>query len=313
VVTEFSEVLARLADSLARTDFSARRVFHGRGGCYPGLEFMTLDDFGSGLWLVLFKEPEVDGWAEFLAQLQTLAVSGRQFCLIQHRYRKPVDSHLLWGDVPDDLSVCEEGLRYKLALQGRQNTGYFMDAAPARTWLKERVEGRSVLNLFAYTCAFSVAAIDGGADSVVNVDMSKAALNTGRENHRLNAQALSGVMFLGYDIFRSWKRIRQLGPYGCIVIDPPSFQRGSFDARKDYARVLRCLPELASDGADMLLCLNAPYLDIGFLLALLAEHLPSVEVIGLLGARPDFPELSPALKMLHVRYAQPSDVAPENG
>ncbi|MFT5577038.1 MAG: hypothetical protein ACI89D_002570, partial [Bermanella sp.] len=43
MVTEFSEVLARLADSLARTDFSARRVFHGRGGCYPGLEFMTLD------------------------------------------------------------------------------------------------------------------------------------------------------------------------------------------------------------------------------------------------------------------------------
>ncbi len=302
MATDYAEVLANLAASMARPEGDARRVFHGRGGCYPELEFLTLDDFGSGLWLVLFKEPEPETWCRFLAELQELAHSSRAFCVVQHRYRKPVEAQTLWGTLPAVLTASENGLRFHLSLQGRQNTGYFMDASPGRTWLKERVEGRSVLNLFAYTCAFSVAAIDGGASSVVNVDMSKSALNTGRENHRLNDQALNTVTFLPYDVFRSWKRIRELGPYDCIVIDPPSLQRGSFDARKDYARVVKRIPELASDGADILLCLNAPYIEIGFLYHLVAEFLPDAEVLGSLAGRPDFPERSPALKMLHLRY-----------
>lgn len=302
MVTDYSEVLANLSESLARPDGDAHRVFHGRGGCYPGLEFLTLDDFGGGLWLVLFKEPEPETWLAFLVQLEALAVGSRQFCVVQHRYRKPVEAQSLWGELPEELTAREAGLRYHLALQGRQNTGYFMDASPGRIWLKERVEGRSVLNLFAYTCAFSVAALDGDAHSVVNVDMAKSALNTGRENHRLNGQSLSEITFLPYDIFRSWKRIRELGPYDCIVIDPPSLQRGSFDARKDYARVVKRLPELASDGADILLCLNAPYIEIGFLQALAAEFLPGTEVVGPLKGREDFPERSAALKMLHLRY-----------
>jgi len=303
VATDFSPVFHHLEATLETAGGSARRLFHGRGGCYPGLEFMTLDDFGAGLWLVLYKAPEPEAWALFLDQLRALAAPHRSYCLVQHRYRRPVASEILWGEFPDKPLALEGDWRFELALQGRQNTGYFMDAAPARAWLQTRVAGRKVLNLFAYTCAFSVAAVSGDARSVVNVDMSKAALNTGRENHRLNRQSMSGVTFLPYDIFRSWKRIRQLGPYGCIVIDPPSFQKGSFDARKDYARVLRRLPELASEGADLLLCLNAPYLDVGFLQDLLAAELPAAQVIGSIEGRADFPEQNPALKMLHCRYS----------
>ena len=77
--------------------------------------------------------------------------------------------------------------------------------------------------------AFSVAAMAGGATQVVNLDMARAALSRGRDNHRLNQHDLSQVVFLGHDLFKSWGKVAKYGPYDLIIIDPPSFQRGSFD------------------------------------------------------------------------------------
>ena len=82
-----------------------------------------------------------------------------------------------------------------------------------RQWVQERSQGKRVLNLFAYTCGFSVAAKAGGANQVVNVDMAKGALSRGRDNHRLNEHDMSDVTFMGYDIFRSWGKITKYGPY----------------------------------------------------------------------------------------------------
>ena len=91
-----------------------------------------------------------------------------------------------------------------------------------------------MLNLFAYTCAFSIAALAGGARQVVNNDMSRPSLDWGRENHQRNGQDLRSVSMLPHNLFKSWWKIRSLGPYGLIIIDPPTYQRGSFDAEKDY-------------------------------------------------------------------------------
>ena len=290
--------LARISDT---AQGEAWRVFHGRGGCYPGLEWLTVDDFGNGLWVVLFREPEAEQWQDLLDVLN-LYRTDREFACIQHRYERPARCEWLWGEPPETPQAVEGDLRFSLQLGGRQNTGYFMDARPGRDWLRECCEGRSVLNLFSYTCAFSVAARAAGAARVVNVDMAKAALRTGRDNHRLNGQSMQDIEFLGYDIFRSWKRIRSLGPYDVLVIDPPSFQKGSFDARKDYARILRRIPELTEGDAELLLCLNAPYLSRGYFLALVTAELPSIEVVEFLDGRADFPEADePALKMLHCR------------
>lgn len=74
---------------------------------------------------------------------------------------------------------------------------------------------RKVLNLFAYTCAFSVAALKGGADEVVNMDMSKGALAIGKQNHLLNGLT-AGARFLGHDIFKSWGKLKKnSGPMTC--------------------------------------------------------------------------------------------------
>ena len=69
------------------------------------------------------------------------------------------------------------------------------------------------------------------------------------------------------------------GPYDLVIADPPSYQKGSFVATKDYARLLRRLPTLLAPGGHALLCLNAPELSMEFLQGLVSEHAPSLEFV----------------------------------
>jgi len=140
-----------------------------------------------------------------------------------------------------------------------QNHGLFLDMAEGRRWVRDHAAARStdryglkVLNLFAYTCAFSVGALQAGARHVVNVDMSHGAIGVGQQNHQLNG-ITTGAAFLPHDIFSSWGKITRGGPYGLVIVDPPSYQKGSFVATKDYARLMRRLPDLLAPGGHALL------------------------------------------------------------
>ena len=187
-------------------------------------------------------------------------------------------------------------------LQRSQNHGLFLDMAEGRRWVRTHAQGHKVLNLFAYTCAFSVAALQGGAKEVVNLDMAQGALTTGQQNHQING-ITSGAKFLAHDLFSSWGKVTRMGPYGLVIMDPPSFQRGSFVATKDYARLLRRLPDLLRPGGHALLCLNAPEIPERFLHDLLATEAPELELLQRLPNPAAFADVSSdrALKVLLVR------------
>ncbi|MCY1400878.1 Ribosomal RNA large subunit methyltransferase I [compost metagenome] len=159
-----------------------------------------------------------------------------------------------------------------------------------RRWVQAQAQGKRVLNLFAYTCGFSVAAIAGGAQQVVNLDMAKAALSRGRDNHRLNQHELSRVSFLGHELFKSWAKVKKYGPYDLIIIDPPSFQKGSFALTKDYQRVLRRLPELLNAQGTVLACVNDPAIGPDFLIEGMAAEAPSLVFEQRLENPPEFPD-----------------------
>jgi len=149
--------------------------------------------------------------------------------------------------------------------------------------VREHVQpGDRVLNLFAYTCAFSVVALQAGAAEVVNVDMASGPLATGRANHELNG-VKTGAKFLAHDIFNSWGKLTRGGPYDLVICDPPSFQKGSFVATKDYARLARRLPYLLAPGGLALLCLNTPKLDLEFLRGVVAENAPELVFVERVG------------------------------
>lgn len=297
-----SDALATLQQhlimALAQPPAETRRLFHGRGRCWPGLEHVTADWLQGVLLVSLFRAPEnfeLDALRELLLQLSRSAewqASGAHSLLLQHRYLP--DSHMeqLLGEPVNEWLISENGLRYKLDLGTKQNNGLFLDMRYGRRWVQEQSQGLRVLNLFAYTCGFSVAAIAGGAEYVVNLDMARAALSRGRDNHRLNEHDLGKVSFLGHELFKSWGKVRKSGPYDLVIVDPPSFQKGSFSLSRDYQKILRRLPELLTPAGRVLACINDPDTGPDFLIEGIAAGAPELVFLQRLENPPEFPDVS---------------------
>jgi 23S rRNA (cytosine1962-C5)-methyltransferase len=285
----------------------ATRLFHGRGGLHPGCEHLTLDAYPPALLLTSFEPLAEEALAAIGHALAARVGEGLSWVYQCRQEGGRTETRLMAGAVPEPHVVTEAGTRYQVHLLRGQNHGLFLDMAAGRQWLREQVRpGDRLLNLFAYSCAFSVVALQAGAAAVVNLDMSSGALNLGRANHRLN-HLLSGVeagaSFLAHDLFNSWGKLGRSGPFEVVICDPPSFQKGSFVATKDYARVIRRLPGLLAPGGQALLCLNTPKLGEGFLRELLAAEAPTLTVTGRLPNPPAFADADAdrALKVLVVR------------
>ncbi|MGD9655608.1 MAG: class I SAM-dependent methyltransferase, partial [Sulfuricurvum sp.] len=163
--------------------------------------------------------------------------------------------------------------------------------------------------LFSYTCSFSVVAIAGGATAVANVDMNKNVLSMGRENHRLNGLDTKNVEFMPYNILKSWSRIRKNGPYDLIIIDPPSFQKGSFAATSDYAKIIRRLHEFAAEECIVLSALNAPELDSEFIKNLFRENAPEFRYIERLENLESFPEIEEERSLKNLVFQKSASIA----
>ncbi|WP_136477473.1 class I SAM-dependent methyltransferase [Pseudomonas sp. DG56-2] len=274
-----------------------RRLFHGRGRCWPGLEQITVDWLQGVLLVSLFREPpagQLPALEQMLAGLSKAPCWSGQAILIQHRYLPDSPGQWLLGESSEHWLIDEDGLRYQLDLGLKQNTGLFLDMRYGRRWVREQAAGKRVLNLFAYTCGFSVAAIAGGAEQVVNLDMARSALSRGRDNHRLNGHDVGRVSFLGHELFKSWGKVRKSGPYDLIIIDPPTFQKGSFVLTQDYRKILRRLPELLNEGGTVLACVNDPAIGPQFLIEGMAEEAPALKFVERLANPPEFPDNDPA-------------------
>lgn len=255
-----------------------KRLFHGRGGLYDGLRHLTIDSIDTILLVSLYFQEENE--EEIIQEIKTFLQSSQHTTLvIQRRYIKGSPSEVIIGSLPDELFVVENGMKFKLNILANQNNGYFADMKNGREFVRNNAKNKNVLNLFSYTCAFSVAAKMGDAKTVTNIDMSKGALSVGRTNHHLNNINTKGVSFLPYNILKSFSRIKKKGPYDMIIIDPPTFQKGSFEATKDYRKIIMKLPQIASQECTLLACLNSPDLDEKFIIDLIKELAPSFKFV----------------------------------
>ncbi|KQV53147.1 SAM-dependent methyltransferase [Pelomonas sp. Root1217] len=283
----------------------AQRLFHGRGGLHPGCEHLTLDVYPPALLLTSF-EPLADEALAAIGAAITARWPEAPWVFQCRQEGGRVQTRLMAGTLPDPHVVTEAGIpgiRYLVHLLRGQNHGLFLDMAEGRRWVREHVSpGARVLNLFAYTCAFSVVALQAGAAEVVNVDMSDGALAIGRRNHELNG-VKAGAKFLAHDIFNSWGKLTRGGPYDLVICDPPSFQKGSFVATKDYARLAKRLPALLAPGGQALLCLNTPKLGPDFLHGVVVEHAPELAFVERVPNPVAFADVSEdrALKVLAYR------------
>ncbi|MCT7629172.1 class I SAM-dependent methyltransferase [Aliarcobacter butzleri] len=262
-----------IQNNLENKTFEIKRVFHGRGNFYEDFNYLTVDSLNEILFATFFEESSDEN--EIIKALKDIANAyNYKTFIVQKKYKKDELNEAIIGEIPPFYIVVENGLKYKINFFNK-NIGIFLDMKIGREYISSICKNKNVLNLFSYTCAFSVVAINAKAKQVVNVDMAKGALTTGRENHHLNNLDTKKVKFMPYDILKSWNRIKKEGPYDIIIIDPPSFQKGSFAATKDYEKIIKKLPELASENCIVLSCLNAPELDSDFIKQKFEEFAPT--------------------------------------
>jgi 23S rRNA (cytosine1962-C5)-methyltransferase len=298
-----SEIMPNFPAFIVPSTLDAQRLFHGRGHAYPGFEHLSIDWLNPVVLITLYKAMPEELLLP-LAEKLLANVTGSSSVQVQYRYLPKAPIELLLGESIRQTVVEESGLKYHISLGRAQNSGLFSDMENGRHWLMEHAQGKAVLNLFAYTCGFSVAAIAGGASKVVNLDMSRAALSMGRENHRLNQQDTDKVFFEGVDIFKSFGRIKKHGPYELFVCDPPSFQKGSVDIERDYKKIIRRIPEFMKPNSKIMLCLNSPHLNEQFLHDTVAIECPDCEYVESISTPEVFVEAMPGrgLKVVIYQY-----------
>ncbi len=170
------------------------------------------------------------------------------------------DPALSGGPAGDDgrREVVEGGLCFGLELLPNRNTGLFLDARAARAWVRANADGRRVLNLFAYTGAFGVAAAAGGARSTVNVDPVPGALARAEANYTRNGLRFDGRTFWRSDALEAMKRAARAGArFDGIVLDPPPVPTGGrrgarVDVTVDLGRLIRAAAGLLASGGWLL-------------------------------------------------------------
>jgi 23S rRNA (cytosine1962-C5)-methyltransferase len=249
----------------ASTD--AFRLANDAGDGVPGV---TVDRYGD--WaLVQFYTPEATAARErVLDAVSRLGARGvyakfrpRQAnVLVDTRREDLAPARALRGeDAPGEFEVIEGGLRYRVRLGDGLSTGIFLDQRGNRRRVREASVGRSVLNLFAYTCPFTVAAAAGGAARTVSVDVSAGALAWGERNLAANGLAGPQHVFARSDVF-GWldgARARR-DRFDLIILDPPSYsttKEGSrFASASDYRSLAARVFPLIAPGGPLLACSN---------------------------------------------------------
>ncbi|WP_418186714.1 class I SAM-dependent methyltransferase [Aliarcobacter lanthieri] len=266
-----------ILDNLKNKNKEIKRVFHGRGNFYEDFSYLTVDSLNDTLFAIFFESSQKENSLILILEDIANTYNFSNF-IVQRRYKDDDFYEVIFGEVPDDFIAIENGLKYNINFKNR-NIGLFFDMKRGREYIKSISKDKSVLNLFSYTCAFSVSAIYGGASKVVNVDMSKPSLSIGRENHRINNLDTKIVKFLPYNILKSISTIKKDALFDIVIIDPPSFQKNSFVASKDYEKIIKKLDLLTTKGSIVLACLNDPFLSSNFLIDIFKKYATNFEFL----------------------------------
>ena len=298
VPPDFLRALRRRDPLRADGQTDALRLLDGAG---DGAMFagVYVDDF-AGRWLVGTTGP-VQQPPEFL---RTLPGSGPA---VPHSiYWKTLDARgehqrppTLWaGEAVDaPFTMRENGLAYRIDFGGGYSQGIFLDQRENRLALRRRMRpGMAVLNCFAYTCAFSVAAAMGGA-ATTSVDLSRRSLDWGKENFVLNGLSPDGGEhhFLAGDVFDSLRRLARQGRrFDAVVLDPPTFSRDRkgqvFRVGDDFGALAALAAPLLSPQGALLCSSNARGLTTNGFRRMILDGLPSAGGWRVLSAPmpPDF-------------------------
>ena len=229
------------------------------------------DGFG-GLTVDLYGEYAVFSWYNsYVYQIrQTISEAFRQvFPEVLGTYEKIrfkgldyESAHVYGQEAPDFFTVLENGVLYQVFMNDGLMTGIFLDQHEVRGSLVDGLAmGKSLLNMFSYTAAFSVAAAMGGASQTTSVDLAKRSRESSQAHFQANGISTDDHRFIVMDVFEYFKYAKRKGlTYDVIVLDPPSFARNkkqTFSVAKDYHKLISQSLEILNPGGIIIASTNA--------------------------------------------------------
>jgi len=234
---------------------NAYRILDGKA---DGLSGVAVDKYNGHFQIQFFTEEFLELEAEIAADIKKRFKP--EFLVVKYRFKnKPASSKVLLGN-NSKTTVEENSLKFSVDLLDTMNPGLFLDMRDARHDFALLCAKKEVLNLFAYTCSFSVYARMHGALKTVNVDISKKNLSRGKENFELNGLSpLPGEFFCGSsEEYVNWA-LKKGRKFGAIVIDPPSFAKNgkkTFSVAKDFENLAVKAVSLLETNGVLLLATN---------------------------------------------------------
>ena len=229
------------------------------------------DGFG-GLTVDLYGDYAVFSWYNsYVYQIrQTISEAFRQvFPEVLGAYEKIrfkgldyESAHVYGQEAPDFFTVLENGVLYQVFMNDGLMTGIFLDQHEVRGSLVDGLAtGKSLLNMFSYTAAFSVAAAMGGASQTTSVDLAKRSRELSQAHFQANGISTDDHRFVVMDVFEYFKYAKRKGlTYDVIVLDPPSFARNkkqTFSVAKDYHKLISQSLEILNPGGIIITSTNA--------------------------------------------------------
>lgn len=229
------------------------------------------DGFG-GLTVDLYGDYAVFSWYNsYVYQIrQTISEAFRQvFPEVLGAYEKIrfkgldyESAHVYGQEAPDFFTVLENGVLYQVFMNDGLMTGIFLDQHEVRGSLVDGFSmGKSLLNMFSYTAAFSVAAAMGGASQTTSVDLAKRSRELSQAHFQANGISTDEHRFIVMDVFEYFKYAKRKDlTYDVIVLDPPSFARNkkqTFSVAKDYHKLISQSLEILNPGGIIIASTNA--------------------------------------------------------
>ncbi|EID27937.1 S-adenosylmethionine-dependent methyltransferase [Streptococcus mitis SK575] len=171
-------------------------------------------------------------------------------------------AHVYGQEAPDFFTVLENGVLYQVFMNDGLMTGIFLDQHEVRGSLVDGLAmGKSLLNMFSYTAAFSVVAAMGGASQTTSVDLAKRSRELSQAHFQANGISTGDHRFIVMDVFEYFKYAKRKGlTYDVIVLDPPSFARNkkqTFSVAKDYHKLISQSLEILNPGGIIIASTNA--------------------------------------------------------
>jgi 23S rRNA (cytosine1962-C5)-methyltransferase len=269
-------------DLLARLEAeqtNAYRLFHGSVEGRPGL---TVDRYGDLLLVQTFHQPLEASQLDEIRKFYADALPGLEMV---YNDRSHSNSRIGNELPPEDMAIAtlpreaqEMGVIYRIqARHGGQDPWLFLDLRAGRRRVMEEAAGKSVLNLFAYTCGVGVAAAKAGARHVVNVDFAESSLKVGKANARLNDLPIR-LRFIQSDAFPAMRQLAGIGQpevvrgkrmppfpklephaFDLVFLDPPRYAKSLFgvvDLVNDYPALMKPALLCTAEGGTLICCNN---------------------------------------------------------